>query len=199
MRFEGMRHSHVQVLSWLLQMQTGLDRCVHGRMRASNRFRDGRATITRLAGQKETEHRGICVRNFSCNPINGGSHRGRASGPQEPLPLYGSLASGRAAPPRLSVHERATLRALLARPIAQMRRLDSTDERAPEMYFTAEVVRHSRENPVGSTFQNRGWRWPRCCFAKKDFLSIVSRLIGHAARFIGTIRCGPWVEDDSWN
>ena len=95
-----MRHWHVPVLSWLLQMQTGLDRCVHGRMRASNRFRDGRATITRLARQKETKHRGICVRNFSCNPINGGSRSGRGQRTaEEPLPFYGSLASGRADPP----------------------------------------------------------------------------------------------------
>ncbi|TGZ56196.1 hypothetical protein DBV15_01660 [Temnothorax longispinosus] len=27
------------------------------------------------AAAKETEHRGICVRNFSCNPINGARHR----------------------------------------------------------------------------------------------------------------------------
>lgn len=54
-----------------------------------------------------------------------------------------------------SIHAPATLRALVARPIAQMRRLDSADERAPEMYFMAGLY-GTAEHPVGSPSQNCG-------------------------------------------
>lgn len=102
--------------------------------------------------------------------------------------LFCSNSSARplSLPPIVYIRGSTRRRALVARSIAQMRRLDSTDGRAPEMYFMGGLCapwnRHSVPRP-GSPFHpvSGGIKVGRDRGRKSLSLRLFSRLIGHVA------------------